>query len=506
MRKELERLAELDKEVGLLTHIGAILSWDQETYMPLKAVEERAEQTAYLAGLAHEKFAAPEIGELLATLGSSAANPQGDSSLEAIERAYLRVLRRLYDQETKLPADLVTELARATSLGQAAWAEARTKSEFALFRPHLERIVALERRKAACLDSARKAYDVLLDLYEPGNTQASVAAIFGPLRSELVALLRKIEGRPQLDDEVLKRPCPVDRQAAVSAWLMDLLSYDRSRGRLDTVEHPFTTTLGTDDVRITTHYLPDFLVSSLFSTIHETGHALYELGIAPGGAFVRTRLADAASMAIHESQSRMWENMIGRSHAFWKRNYGRLAQLAGGALEGVGLDAFVRAINKVEPSLIRTEADEVTYGLHVILRFELEGELLSGSLEAKDLPVAWNEKMRDLVGIVPPDDARGCLQDVHWSLGLFGYFPSYALGNLYAAQFWDTMSEAMPDLEGRIEGGDLGSVLGWLRKNVHQSGATYLPCELVEKATGRPLDASHFIRYLNRKYSRIYGF
>jgi carboxypeptidase Taq len=506
MRKELDRLIELDREARLVSHIDAILGWDQETYMPPKAIEERAEQIAFIQGLAHEKATAPRIGELLAALGSNDANPAGDPSLSAAERAYLRVLRRNYDRETKLPTPLVTELARATSLGQAAWAEAKAAGDFSRFEPHLEQIVALERRKAACLDSGKKAYDVLLDLYEPGNTEASVAAVFGALRAELVALLGKIEARPQVDDSILKRHCPEASQAAISDWLMGVLSYDRSRGRLDTTEHPFTTTLGADDVRITTHYLPDFLPSSVFSTIHETGHALYELGIAPGGGFSRTSLADPASMAIHESQSRLWENMIGRSRAFWKGNYARLAALSGGALDGVGLDAFVKAINKVEPSLVRTEADEVTYGLHVILRFELEAALLSGSLAVRDLPAAWNEKMRDLVGVAPPDDAQGCLQDVHWSLGLFGYFPSYALGNLYAAQFWDSMSADLPGLDDRIESGDLKSVLGWLRTNVHEPGATYLPCELVEKVTGHALDASHFVAYLGDKYSKVYGF
>ena len=506
MRKEVERLVGLDREIRLLMHIGAVLGWDQETYMPPKAVEERAEQLAYLQGLAHGKAVDPEIGGLLDSLGSTAANPTGDSSLAPAERAYLRVLRRAYDQETKLPAELVTELARACSLGQAAWAEARAKSDFPSFAPHLEKIVALQRRKAECLDPAKKAYDVLLDLYEPGSDEASIAAVFGALRKDLVALLDKIRGRPQVEDSFLRRPCPAERQAAISEWLMDLLAYDRSRGRLDTVEHPFTTTLGSDDVRITTRYLPDYFASSLFSTAHEAGHALYEQGIAPGPDFARTSLADAASMAVHESQSRMWENMVCRSRAFWKANYGKLSGLAGPALEGVGADEFARAVNKVEPSLIRTEADEVTYGLHVILRFEIESALLSGRLAVRDLPGAWNDKMRELLGLVPPDDARGCLQDVHWSFGLFGYFPSYALGNLYAAQLWDAMAGVLGDLDARIEAGDLGSILGWLRTNVHAPGMTYLPSELVARVTGSALDPGRFVRYLGEKYSRVYGF
>ena len=506
MRKELARLIELDREVGLLGHIQALLGWDQETYMPAKAVDERSEQLAFIEGLAHDRLVAPEIGDLLAALGSTAFNPSGDASLAERERAYLRVLRREYDKATKLPSDLVAELARVASLAQAAWAEARERSDFPSFAPHLERIIELKKRQAACLGSGKNPYDSLLDLFEPGSTEASMTEAFAHLRGDLVSLLGKIGSRPQVEDSFLHRPCPADRQAAISEWLMGLLSYDRGRGRLDTVAHPFTTTRGVDDIRITTRYLDNYFPSGLFSTLHEAGHALYELGISPGPEFSRTRLHEAASMAVHESQSRMWENMVGRSATFWKGNYARLSSLAGDSLQGIGQEAFVRAINKVEPSLIRTEADEVSYGLHVILRFELESSLISGNLAVKDLPAAWNVKMKELLGVQPPDDARGCLQDVHWSAGLFGYFPSYALGNLYAAQFWSVMKREMPDIDARIESGDLASVLGWLGRNIHQPGATHLPAELLRRVTGGSLDQRHFVAYLNEKYSRIYGF
>jgi carboxypeptidase Taq len=514
MRKELKRLIELDREVALLGHIDALLGWDQETYMPSMAVAERSEQMALIEGLAHERAAAREIGDLLAALGSTSESPSGDPSLAAAERAYLRVLRLAYDRETKLPADLVTDLAREMSLSQAAWVDARGRNDFLAFAPHLERMVELKKRQAACLSEGKasaagggpaSAYDALLDYFEPGATASSITAVFSQLRKDLVALLDKIKSRPQVDDSFLHRPCASERQAAISEWLMGLMSYDLSRGRLDTVAHPFTSTLGADDVRITTRYIDDFFVSSLFSTMHETGHALYELGLAPGAEYERTRLHEAASMAVHESQSRLWENMVGRSQSFWKGNYERLAALAGGPLEGVGLDAFVRAINKVEPSLIRTEADEVTYGLHIILRFELEVDLLGGALSVRDLPEAWNAKMKELLGVVPLDDASGCLQDVHWSAGLFGYFPSYALGNLYAAQFWSAMKKEMPDLDGRIESGDIGSVLSWLRKNIHEPGATFRPAELVERVTHSKLDPKYFVSYLDEKYSRVYG-
>lgn len=506
MHSEIERLIELDREQVLVSHIESILSWDMETFMPPKAVDERAEQLALLEGLAHEKLANPEIGRLLDGLGSTLANPMGLESLSPEERSYLRALRRAYDIATKLPAELVTDLARATALAQAAWVEARTANDFAAFAPHLEKLVDLSRRKAACLDPAKPAYDVLLDQYEPGSTEKGIAEVFGDLRGELVRLLGKISSRPQVDDSFLMRPCAESRQAAISEWVMDILGFDKARGRLDTTAHPFTSTLGSDDVRITTRYLEGNFASSVFSTIHESGHALYEMGIEPSQAFRRTKLSEAASMAIHESQSRLWENVVGRSAAFWEPHYEKLCELAGPSLDGVAPAAFVRAINKVEPSLIRTEADEVTYGLHVILRFELESQLISGRLAIADVPKAWNAKMKDLLGIVPPDDASGCLQDVHWSCGYFGYFPSYALGNLYAAQLWDRMKEVLPDVEFGLARGDVAPVREWLREKIHRPGSALLPGELIEKATGSALDPRHFVAYLDDKYSRIYGF
>jgi len=506
MRKEISRLVEMDREHVLVSHIESTLSWDQETYMPPKAVEERAEQLALLEGLAHEKLVNPEIGSLLSALGSTPGNPLGDSGLSPEERAYLRALRRAYDQATKLPADLVTDLARTTALGQSSWVDARTKDDFEAFAPFLEKLLDLQRRKAACLAPGKPAYDVLLDLYEPGSTEAGIAEVFRSLRGELVTLLGKIRSRPQVDDSFLRRACPESRQAEVSQWLMDVVGFDKERGRLDTTAHPFTNTLGSDDVRITTRYIEGNLASSMFSTIHESGHALYELGLEPSAAFRRTKLSEAASMAVHESQSRLWENIVGRSAAFWEPNYARLQSLSGPVLEGVPLDSFVRAINKVEPSLIRTEADEVTYSLHVILRFELESDLISGRLAVKDLPAAWNAKMKDLLGVVPGNDAEGCLQDVHWSCGLYGYFPSYALGNLYAAQLWDRMRETLPDVDASLRRGDVSPIREWLREKIHRPASTWIPGELIERATGSALDAKHFVAYLNDKYSRIYGF
>ncbi len=499
MHKETARLLELDREHSLVMHIGAILGWDQETYMPPKAIEERSSQLALLEGLAHQKAVNPEIGELLAAL-------EAKSDLSEDEKAYVRVVRRDYDRETKLPEAFVTEYAKEASLSQAAWADAKKNNDFAAFKPHLSRMVELNKKRAHYLNPNAKPYDVLLDLFEPGSTQESVAAVFAKMKSYLVEILTRIRERPQIEDKCSGRRVDKHTQERISQYFMKVLGYERDRGRLDVSAHPFTTTLGTDDVRITTRYVEDYFPSSLFSTIHESGHALYEMGIDPNPDYRGTKLAEAVSMAVHESQSRLWENIVGRSPAFWERHFPALSALLGEAGEGLDLESFVKSINRVSPSFIRTEADEVTYGLHVIARFELESALFDGSLNVEEVPEAWRAKYRELLGIEAPDDRQGCLQDVHWSMGAFGYFPSYALGNLYGAQFWAALKKEIPDVEARISGGDTSAVLAWLRKNVHVQGSRYTPGELVKKVTGQALDPVWFEKYLREKYSKIYGF
>jgi len=499
MHKETARLLELDREHSLVMHIGAILGWDQETYMPPKAIEERSSQLALLEGLAHQKAVNPEIGELLAAL-------EAKSDLSEDEKAYVRVVRRDYDRETKLPEAFVTEYAKEASLSQAAWADAKKNNDFAAFKPHLSRMVELNKKRAHYLNPNAKPYDVLLDLFEPGSTQESVAAVFAKMKSYLVEILTRIRERPQIEDKCSGRRVDKHTQERISQYFMKVLGYERDRGRLDVSAHPFTTTLGADDVRITTRYVEDYFPSSLFSTIHESGHALYEMGIDPNPDYRGTKLAEAVSMAVHESQSRLWENIVGRSPAFWERHFPALSALLGEAGEGLDLESFVKSINRVSPSLIRTEADEVTYGLHVIARFELESALFDGSLNVEEVPEAWRAKYRELLGIEAPDDRQGCLQDVHWSMGAFGYFPSYALGNLYGAQFWAALKKEIPDVEARISGGDTSAVLAWLRKNVHVQGSRYTPGELVKKVTGQALDPVWFEKYLREKYSKIYGF
>jgi carboxypeptidase Taq len=499
MHKETARLLELDREHSLVMHIGAILGWDQETYMPPKAIEERSSQLALLEGLAHQKAVNPEIGELLAAL-------EAKSDLSEDEKAYVRVVRRDYDRETKLPEAFVTEYAKEASLSQAAWADAKKNNDFAAFKPHLSRMVELNKKRAHYLNPNAKPYDVLLDLFEPGSTQESVAAVFAKMKSYLVEILTRIRERPQIEDKCSGRRVDKHTQERISQYFMKVLGYERDRGRLDVSAHPFTTTLGADDVRITTRYVEDYFPSSLFSTIHESGHALYEMGIDPNPDYRGTKLAEAVSMAVHESQSRLWENIVGRSPAFWERHFPALSALLGEVGEGLDLESFVKSINRVSPSFIRTEADEVTYGLHVIARFKLESALFDGSLNVEEVPEAWRAKYRELLGIEAPDDRQGCLQDVHWSMGAFGYFPSYALGNLYGAQFWAALKKEIPDVEARISGGDTSAVLAWLRKNVHVQGSRYTPGELVKKVTGQALDPVWFEKYLREKYSKIYGF
>jgi len=467
--------------------------------MPPKAIEERSSQLALLEGLAHQKAVNPEIGELLAAL-------EAKSDLSEDEKAYARVVRRDYDRETKLPEAFVTEYAKAASLSQAAWADAKKNNDFEAFKPHLSRMVELNKKRAHYLNPNAKPYDVLLDLFEPGSTQESVAAVFAKMKSYLIDILSRIREHPQIEDKCSGRRVDKHTQERISQYFMKVLGYERDRGRLDVSAHPFTTTLGADDVRITTRYVEDYFPSSLFSTIHESGHALYEMGIDPNPDYRGTKLAEAVSMAVHESQSRLWENIVGRSPAFWERHFPALSALLGEAGEGLDLESFVKSVNRVSPSLIRTEADEVTYGLHVIARFELESALFDGSLEVEEVPGAWRAKYRELLGIEAPDDRQGCLQDVHWSMGAFGYFPSYALGNLYGAQFWAALKKEITDVEARISGGDTSAVLAWLRKNVHVQGSRHTPGELVKKVTGQELDPVWFEKYLREKYSKIYGF
>lgn len=499
MEAKLQQLKTLMAEVMDLQAAAALLSWDQQTYMPPAGAEERSEQLATLSRLIHLKSTAPEVGQLIEDLLPYAETLPPDSD----DARLIRKAKRAYDKQTKVPADLVAEFTQVTTLAQEAWVQARAEANFAHFRPHLEKIVELRRAYAACFAPYDHVYDPLLDDFEPGMKTAEVQAIFNALRPRQVELVRQITARPQVEDGFLFLRYSEKKQWDFGVEVITRFGYDWKAGRQDRSAHPFTTAFGLGDVRITTRIHPRNLTSGLFSTMHECGHALYHQGI--GRNLRRTLLADGASMAVHESQSRMWENLVGRSRPFWQFAYPRLQALFPRQLGNVSLEAFYKAINKVKPSFIRVEADEATYNLHIMLRLELEIALAEGSLEVKDLPEAWNARMQEYLGIVPPDDRLGVLQDVHWSAGLIGYFPTYALGNLVSAQLWEVIHRDLPDLESRIARGEFADLLAWLREKIHQHGAKFEPQDLIQRVTGSPITPEPYLRYLTAKYGEIYG-
>jgi carboxypeptidase Taq len=504
----LERLHQLDREYNHLAKVVAALQWDQETCLPPGGVADRAEQLALLEGIAHERLTSPELGRLLAEAGSDSQNPRGDEKLPPLERDFLKVLRRNYDRAVKLPPDLVRAEARAAGLSQAAWVGARKENDFAAFAPHLATMLDFARKKAICWGSGEKGggevYDGLLDFYEPGMSARDIAALFDPLGDKLGALLKRIGAAGSRGDvSFLTKEFDTPVQAAYNQELMRNLGFDLRRGRLDVSVHPFTSSLGFDDIRITTRYFKDNPLSGIFSTIHESGHAFYEMGLSP--ELRGTCLAEGVSMGVHESQSRLWENVVGRSRAFWEAQYPGLKARFPRQLEGVDTDAFYRAVNQARPSLIRVDADEVSYGLHIILRFKLERKLFTGELTVEELPGAWRKGMKDLLGIEPETDTQGVLQDVHWSMGSFGYFPSYALGNLYALQIWKKLRRDLPDIEKAIARGDFGDLRAWLGEKIYARGCRPDPAELLMGITGERLSAIPFLEYIESKYMELYG-
>jgi carboxypeptidase Taq len=487
-------------DVHNLGMAAALLDWDQQTYMPPCGVQARAEQQATLQKLGHEIFTADATRALLAKAESECAGLDRESD----DAALLRVVRRDFDMATKLPQDLVVERARVTALAQEEWAKARAASDYAAFAPWLERILDINRRTATALGYKERMYDALVDQFEPGMTAAQLDDFFTGVKKEIVPLAKAIfENVGAVDAAVLFRDYDEEAQKNFAEGILAECGYDFKRGRQDRAVHPFCTHFSQGDVRITTRYDKNFLPMALFGSLHEMGHALYEQGVAP--ALEGGSLSSGTSLGIHESQSRLWENLVGRSRGFWERYFPRLKETFPTALEDVGLEQFYRAINKVEPSLIRVEADEVTYNLHIILRYEMENELLEGRLSVADAPEAWNAKMENMLGIRPPDDAQGILQDVHWSIGIMGYFPTYSLGNILAVQLYDKAVQDVPSIPEDIRKGQFGPLLGWLREHVHRHGRKLLPNALIERATGSPMTTEPYVRYLKGKFGEIYG-
>ena len=490
------------REIKALSEAAAVLEWDQQTYMPPGGAESRAAQMEALSKVIHAKLTGPETARLLEAAEIAVQGDDPDSD----DAALVRVVRRDFDHAAKLPAELVAETAQVTALAHGHWAAARAAGDYSLFAPWLSRILDLTRQAADHLGHGGERYDALLDQYEPGMTTAEARTLFEALKPDTVALVRSIAalGPHAVDASVLARDYPEDVQLAFGESVIKALGYDFRRGRQDRALHPFCTSLGAGDVRITTRFDPRFLPMALFGSIHEAGHALYEQGMTrrfPGGG-----LDEAASLGIHESQSRLWENLVGRSRPFWQNWYPKLQAAFPQALAGTTEADFYRAINKVEPSLIRVEADEITYNLHILLRFEMEVELLSGTLSVADAPEAWNDKTERYFGLTPPDDASGLLQDVHWSAGLIGYFPTYTVGNVVSVQLYE---KADADLGGQlaaqIAAGDFAPLGEWLGENVHQWGRKYLPKDLGRRAAGGPLDPAPYLRYLQAKFGSIYG-
>ena len=499
MQEKLEQFKHRMMEITDLGRAEALLGWDQQTYMPRGGAEDRGNVLETVAGLSHRMFTSPEMGEMLAELVPYAENLDPDSD----DACLIKRTAHDYEKMTRVPGEWVAEFARITTLAQVAWEEAKTENRFEVFQPHLEKVVELRRAYADFFKPYDHVYDALLDDFEPGMKTSEVQAIFDALRPQQVQLLKEIAAQPVVDDAFLHIPYDEQGQWDFGVDVITRFGFDWNRGRQDKSMHPFTTSFGIDDVRITTRFDPERAASALFSTMHEGGHAMYEQGIAK--SLRRYPLANGASMAVHESQSRMWENLVGRSKSFWTFFYPKLVKRFPRQLANVTLEQFYRGINKVEPSLIRVEADEATYNLHIMLRMELEIAMLEGRLQAGDLPQAWNQKMSEYLGVTPPNDREGVLQDVHWSGGMMGYFPTYALGNLVSAQLWEKIHQDLPGLDDQIRQGKFDDLLGWLRVNVHQHGAKFQPQVLVKRVTGSTIRPEPYMRYLRTKYAEIYN-
>jgi len=498
MQDKLDQLKSILAEVFDLNSSAALLGWEQQTYMPPGGTEGRGYQLGTLGKIAHIKFTSDKVGELLDELKPYQEQLDPDSD----DARLIKVTRREYDKSTRVTAQWVEEFARETTIGHQVWEEARAENNFAKFQPVLERIYELRREYSAFFAPYDHVYDPVLDDYEPGLKTTEVIKIFESIRPKQVALIQAISEKPQVDDSFLRQPFDEGKQWDFGVDILTAFGYDWKRGRQDRAAHPFTQSMGIDDVRITTRFSPDELSPALFASMHEAGHALYEMGI--DHALARSPLATGTSLAMHESQSRMYENLLGRSMPFWEFYYSRLQEVFPSQFRGVGLTDFYKAINKVEPSLIRVEADEATYNLHIMLRLELEIALMEGSLEVRDLPEAWNAKTSEFLGLIPPSDADGVLQDVHWSSGLIGYFSTYALGNLISLQLWEVINQDIPDLADQVRKGEFSELLAWLVEKIHRHGAKFEPQELVQRITGSKIDPAPYLRYLENKFGEIY--
>lgn len=499
--KSFSDLRELSTEIHHLQSILGLLHWDQETYMPSGGNVPRSHQVALLSQIIHEKKTSRKFKSNLEKLIGLSTGKLKDKKLSKPQRIMVREWHKDFYRLNKLPADFVKNFSQITAEASQIWATAKKENNFKIFAPFLDKIVGLVRQKAEIFGFEEHPYDALLQSYEPCMSAKKLEGIFGRLQKELTSFLKKITHTKHIDDRFLHRKVETDKQEEIGKLLLSILPMDMAYTRLDLSNHPFSLALHPHDSRITSRILTHNFMSNIHSILHEAGHSFYEMGLPL--ATWGTPLSEPVSLSVHESQSRWWETFIGRSYPFWKFFYPKL-QKALPLLEKVSLDKFYKAFNKVSPSLIRVEADEVTYCLHIIVRFEIEKELISGKLNAHDLPAAWNAKMKEILGVEPKTEREGCLQDIHWSLGDFGYFPTYAMGNLMAAHLFHAFSKKHADWEERVAKGDLGFVREWLQKNIHQWGKTYNLEELAKRTTGKPFSESAYCNYLKKKYADIY--
>jgi carboxypeptidase Taq len=500
MSSQLEQLRERLAEVADINQAAEIAGWDQLTMMPPRGGPQRAEVLGTLEQISHDKFVSPEVGRLLEGARSELEAAQ-QTSPDDDDWAMVTHTQREWDKARRVPTALAGELARASSLGQEIWVQARRENDYSAFAPVLEQHLELKRRYVDCFEGFDCAYDALLDDYEPGMKTAEVTRLFAELRDELVPLIDEVT-QHELDDSIVHGHFPEDAQRRLVREVIELQGWNAEGWRFDDAAHPFATSFGASDVRITDRWEEEYFPSSLFGGMHETGHGLYEAGVAP--ELMRTPLGRGVSLGVHESQSRLWENMVGRGRPFAEVLAPKVSDIFGGQLAGVSAERLFRAVNRVAPSLIRVEADEATYGLHIIIRFELEQALIDGQLSVSDAPEAWNAKYQEYLGIDVPSDAQGIMQDVHWSGGLIGYFSTYALGNLIGGQLWKQVHSEIADLDAQLAAGELGGLREWLRVNVHQHGAKYLTDDLLHRVVGTGVEVGPFVQYLKTKLSAVY--
>ena len=495
-----KKLLEKVKELFILGSATAVIHWDMETMMPPRAIKLRSQQLTLLSRIEHKMGTNPEIGKLLEEIMK---HPEYDG-LDAVQKRNVYLTKKNYDEQTKLPEDLVAEIAKQQAITTDVWKKAKAAKDYSVFKPELEKLVDLKKRAAEILMEVKETatpYDALIDIFEPKMSSETINKIFGELRGGLISLIKKCEAsQKQPDVSVLKRRVPIDMQRKISKTIAEFIGYDvgsrEAGGRIDETEHPFTTGYY-DDVRVATHYYEENFASAIFSILHECGHALYDQNLNPGWMF--QPVGTSCSMGLHESQSRFVENIIGRSREFWIYFLPKLKELTGNILSDVDLDAFVHAINQVKPSKIRIEADEVTYGLHIIIRFNLEHDLFTDKITVAELPEIWNQSYKDYLGVDIENDSEGVMQDTHWASGLYGYFPSYTLGNIYSGQILAAMEKDLPEWKNQITRGNFHDTKQWLNKNVHSYGNLYDPPDLIKKITGEELNVEPYLNYLNQR-------